>query len=82
MPKKTNFACLDFSRLLVCYSRNSSGLKTIEKPSVAICGGSFGILTGLLTLDNLKRSNQGHIIFKWLYLINNTSHDQSFMKYI
>ena len=46
--KKTNFACLDFSRLLVCYSRTPSGLKTIEKPSVPICGGSFSILTGLL----------------------------------
>ena len=45
--QKTNSAGLDFSRLLVCYSRNPSGLKTIEKPSVAICGGSFSILTGL-----------------------------------
>ena len=45
--QKNNFACLDFSRLLVCYSRDPSGLKTIEKPSVAICGGSFSILTGL-----------------------------------
>ena len=45
--KKTNFARLDFSRLLVCYSRDLSDHKTIEKPSVAICGGSFSILTGL-----------------------------------
>ena len=36
---KINFACLDFSRLLVCYSRDLSDYKTIEKPSVAICGG-------------------------------------------
>ena len=36
---KNNFACLDFSRLLVCYSRDLSDHKTIEKPSVAICGG-------------------------------------------
>ena len=36
---KNNFACLDFSRLLVCYSRDLSDHKTIEKPFVAICGG-------------------------------------------
>ena len=46
--KKTNFARLYFSRLLVCYSRDLSDHKTIEKPSVAICGGSFSILIGLL----------------------------------
>ena len=39
MCAKNNFACLDFSRLLVCYSRDLSAHKTIEKPSVAICGG-------------------------------------------
>ena len=33
------FARLDFSRLLVCYSRDLSDHKTIEKASVAICGG-------------------------------------------
>ena len=48
--QKTNFARLDFSRLLVCYSRDLSDHKTIEKPSVAICGGSFSILTGLLCI--------------------------------
>ena len=37
--KKTNFARLDLYRLLVCYSRDLSDNKTIEKPSVAICGG-------------------------------------------
>ena len=45
--QKNYFACLDFSRFLVCYSRNPSGLKTIEKPSVGMCGGSCSILTGL-----------------------------------
>ena len=53
--KKTNFASLDFSRLLVCYSRDLSDHKIIEKPSVAICGGSFSILTGLITKFSLKR---------------------------
>ena len=28
--KKTNFACLDFSRLLVCYSRDPFDLKTLK----------------------------------------------------
>ena len=53
--KKKNFACLDLSRLLVCYSRDPSGLTTIEKPSVAICGGSFSILTGLDGQIHFKR---------------------------
>ena len=48
--QKTNFTRLDFSRILVCYSRDLSDHKTIEKPSVAICGESFSILTGLLVL--------------------------------
>jgi hypothetical protein len=33
---------------LVCNSRDLSGTKTEENPSGAICGGSSGILTGLL----------------------------------
>ena len=28
-------------------------------------------------LDNLKRSNQGHITFKWLHLMSGSSYDQS-----
>jgi hypothetical protein len=46
--QKTTFAWIDFPILLVCHSRDLSGTKTEENPSVAICGGSFCILTGLL----------------------------------
>ena len=48
LPQKTTFAWLDFSRLLICYSGDLSDHKSKEKASVAICGGSFCILTGLL----------------------------------
>ena len=42
------FARLDFPRFLVCSSGDLSDDESEEKPSVAICGGSIGILTGLL----------------------------------
>ena len=41
------FARLDFPRFLVCCSGDLSDDESEEKPSVAICGGSIGILTGL-----------------------------------
>ena len=33
-----------------------------------------------LTLDDINRSNQCQIIFKWLYLINNSSYEQRLLK--
>ena len=42
------FARLDFPRFLVCCSGDLSDDESEEKPSVAICGGSICILTGLL----------------------------------
>ena len=53
------FARLDFPRFLVCCSRDLSDNESEEKPSVAICGGSICILTGLYrsqttTADGLK----------------------------
>ena len=41
------FARLDFPRFLVCCSGDLSDNDSEEKPSVAICGGSICILTGL-----------------------------------
>ena len=41
------FARLDFRRFLVCCSGDISDDESEEKPSVAICGGSICILTGL-----------------------------------
>ena len=41
------FARLDFPRFLVCCSGDLSDNESEEKPSVAICGGSICILTGL-----------------------------------
>ena len=41
------FARLDFPRFLVCCSGDLSDDESEEKPSVAICGGSICILTGL-----------------------------------
>ena len=41
------FAYLDFSTFLVCCSGDLSDNESQEKPSVAICGGSICILTGL-----------------------------------
>ena len=44
------FARLDFPRFLVCCSGDLSDNESEEKPSVAICGGSICMLTGLLVL--------------------------------
>ena len=41
------FARLDFSTFLICCSGDISEYESEEKPSVAICGGSICILTGL-----------------------------------
>ena len=41
---------------------------------------SFNLITFDFGLP--KRSNQGHITFKRLYLIYGSSYDQSFMKHI
>ena len=46
------FARLDFSRFLVCCSGDLSDNESEEKPSVAICGGSICILTGLTLQAN------------------------------
>ena len=51
MPKKMMFARLDFSTFLICCSGDFSDNKSDEKLSVAICGGSICILTGLYVLD-------------------------------
>ena len=45
------FARLDFPRFLVCCSGDLSDNESEEKPSVAICGGSICILTGLSLLE-------------------------------
>jgi hypothetical protein len=50
------FACTDFGRFLVCHSKDLSSNKHEENPSVAICGGSFGILTGL-KVESYKKQN-------------------------
>ena len=42
------FARLEFRRFLVCCSGDISDDESEEKPSVAICGGSICILTGLI----------------------------------
>ena len=47
MPKKMVFARLDFSTFLICRSGDLSDNESDEKPSVAFCGGSICILTGL-----------------------------------
>ena len=47
------FARLDFSTFLVCCSGDLSDNESEEKPSVAICGGSICILTGLWYLTPL-----------------------------
>ena len=44
------FPRLDFSTFLVCCSGDHSDHESEEKPSVAICGGSICILTGLLPI--------------------------------
>ena len=49
------FARLDFPRFLVCCSGDLSDDESEEKPSVAICGGSICILTGLIRLDGEER---------------------------
>ena len=41
------FARLDFRRFLVCCSGDIYYDESEEKPSVAICGGSICVLTGL-----------------------------------
>ena len=48
MPKKMMFARPDFSTFLICCSGDFSDNKSDEKPSVAICGRSICILTGLV----------------------------------
>ena len=47
------FARLDFPRFLVCCSGDLSDDESEEKPSVAICGGSICILTGLYGAEHL-----------------------------
>ena len=51
MPKKMMFARLYFSTFLICCSGDLSDNESDEKPSVAICGGSICILTGLYSDD-------------------------------
>ena len=48
MPKKIMLARLYFSTFLICCSGDLSDNESDEKPSVAICGGSICILTGLM----------------------------------
>ena len=56
------FARLDFPRFLVCCSGDLSDNESEEKPSVAICGGSICLLTGLygpsVYVMNVKPSSE------------------------
>ena len=58
MPKKMMFARLDFSTFLICCSGDFSDNKSDEKPSVAICGGSICILTGLVIIVRFAMSGK------------------------
>ena len=49
------FAHLDFSTFLICCSGDLSDNESDEKPSVAICGGSICILTGLSSQTPAQR---------------------------
>ncbi|KAG1687728.1 hypothetical protein GQR58_008303 [Nymphon striatum] len=46
--KKTNFAHVDFGRFLIYHSNDLCDNKKSIKASVAICGGSIHVLTGLM----------------------------------
>ena len=52
------FARLDFPRFLVCCSGDLSDDESEEKASVAICGGSICILTGLVAVVD----NRNHVV--------------------
>ena len=52
------FARLDFPRFLVCCSGDLSDNESEEKPSVAICGGSICLLTGLSVLGDLVQNDR------------------------
>ena len=54
MPKKMMFARLDVSTFLICCSGDLSDNESDEKPSVAICGGSICILTGLFVKPDVR----------------------------
>ena len=58
MPKKMMFASLDFSTFLICCSGDLSDNESDEKPSVAICGGSICILTGLIGQSIAQRISE------------------------
>ena len=48
--EKNDVPRLDFPRFLVCCSGDLSDNESEENPSVAICGGSISILTGLFAI--------------------------------
>ena len=54
------FARLNFSTFLVCCSGNLSHSESEEKPSVAICGGSICIFTGLVDFEPNEHAADGH----------------------
>ena len=58
MPKIRLFHQLDFCRLLICFSAMLPESNAPEIISVAICGGSNHILTGLIW-DNRMSINPG-----------------------
>ena len=63
------FHHLDFPRLFLCESTGYSKHKTTGIASVAICGGSNHILTGLLVMaEPVHRS----LCFAWLFLFTST----------
>ena len=57
--KKMMFARIDFYTCLVYCSGDLSDNESEEKPSVAICGGSICILTGLLMEIGRAFHNRG-----------------------
>ena len=59
------FARLDFSTFLVYCSGYLSDNESEEKPSVAICGGSICILTGLVGLLYRKESPGKEVEVVW-----------------
>ena len=69
------FARLNFSTFLVCCSEDLSDNESEEKPSVAICGGSICILTGLYRSWHRKISKLGlHIMRHFRQISENVVH--------
>ena len=76
MTRDSRFATR-FSRIVARVSRFIARISRLYNTRLACMQ---GLSAYIIKFDNIERSNQGHLIFSWLFFINEACYDKSLLE--